>query len=404
MLSVRKLPLRNLRGYASRSAAIILFAALTSAAVFGGLLLTGAVRGGLETVRARLGADIMVTPESAKNEFDAQTALIKAEPGYFYMDSDVLEQIRSIEGVAAASPQLFLASAKAGCCSARLQLIAFDPATDFTVQPWIADTGTTREMGLMDVIIGSSVSWPSADNAVIRFYDSECSVIGQFAPTGSALDSAVYMNFDTCRALIDACRSMGLFKYADFDGDRSVSSVLVRVKEGYDAESVASEIRARIGGVSAVTAAGMLSGIADGLRHVSSAVKALMLAFWLPGLFMAVLFFAFMINERKKEFAALRAMGADRRILSRIAVTEALAANLAGGLIGIIVSGVLLCAFGGLIAGRMNVTFVLPPLGKMLLTALAALLPAVLAAACSSLAALGIISRTDAALLLKEGE
>ena len=131
---------------------------------------------------------------------------------------------------------------------------------------------------------------------------------------------------------------------------------------------------------------------------------SVLLAFWLPGLFMAVLFFAFMINERKKEFAALRAMGADRRILSRIAVTEALAANLAGGLIGIIVSGVLLCAFGGLIAGRMNVTFVLPPLGKMLLTALAALLPAVLAAACSSLAALGIISRTDAALLLKEGE
>ena len=67
----------------------------------------------------------MVTPESAKNEFDAQTVLLKTEPGYFYMDASVVDEIRSIEGVEAASPQLFLASAKAGCCSARLQMIAW---------------------------------------------------------------------------------------------------------------------------------------------------------------------------------------------------------------------------------------------------------------------------------------
>ena len=219
MLSIKTLPLRKLRGYAARSAAVALFAFFTAAVLFGGTLLTSSARNSLHTVQARLGADIMVTPESAKNDFDAQTALIKAEPASFYMDAAALETIRATEGVERASPQLFLASAKAGCCSARLQMIAFDPETDFTIRPWIEDTDTLGEMGLMDVVIGSNVSWTSASQGdVIRFYDSDCRVIGQFAATGSTLDSAVYMNFDNpllAKGFIILCKSKksGVTKY-----------------------------------------------------------------------------------------------------------------------------------------------------------------------------------------------
>ena len=73
MLTLTNLPWRNLKGYAGRTAALLLFAALMAMAVFGGTMMIGGVRNGLDTVKSRLGADIMVTPESAKNEFDAQT-------------------------------------------------------------------------------------------------------------------------------------------------------------------------------------------------------------------------------------------------------------------------------------------------------------------------------------------
>ncbi len=247
MLTLKSLPRRNLKGYAGRTAALLLFAALMAVAVFGGTMMIGSVQNGLNTVKSRLGADIMVTPASAKNEFDAQTVLLKAEPGYFYMDASVLNQIRQIDGVEIASPQLFLASARAGCCSARVQMIAFDPATDFTIQPWLKDTHVTQEMGLLDVVIGSLVDWTSAayDN-VIRFYDTECNVIGQFSPTGSTLDSAVYMNFDTCKALIQACRDKGMFKYENLDADSAISSVMIRVKPGYDIEAVAAAALASV--------------------------------------------------------------------------------------------------------------------------------------------------------------
>ncbi|MBR3096177.1 MAG: ABC transporter permease, partial [Clostridia bacterium] len=183
----------------------------------------------------------------------------------------------------------------------------------------------------MDVVIGSNVSWTSASQGdVIRFYDSDCRVIGQFAATGSTLDSAVYMNFDTCKALIQACREKGLFKYGDFDGERSISSVMVRVKKGYAAEEVAKAIRARLDGVSVVTASDMLLGLSENLSRVSGAARTLMLVLCLLGFFMAVTVFALMINERQREFATLRAMGASKSMVARVVLREAAAANLAG--------------------------------------------------------------------------
>ena len=166
------------------------------------------IRAGLNKVESRFGADIMVTPEDAKNVFDAQNVLLKAEPGYFYMEKGKMDEIAKVDGIEKMSAQVFMASAKAGCCSAKVQMIAYDPATDFTIQPWIADTYTDGTMGLMDVVVGSNVT--VYDNHIIRFYDNDCRIIGQFAPTGSTLDNCVYMNYDTVKVLIKASFKKGL--------------------------------------------------------------------------------------------------------------------------------------------------------------------------------------------------
>ena len=405
MLTWKRLPWRNLKGYGGRTAALMLFSALMAVAVFAGTMVIGGLQTGLETVRSRLGVDILVTPASAAQEFDAQTVLLKADPGYFYMDASVVEAIRGVEGVEAVSPQLFLASTKAGCCSARLQMIAFDPATDFALQPWIARTRGTGSLDTMDVIIGSDVSWGSAAaEDVIRFYDTDCRVVGQFAPTGSSLDSAVYMDFDTCRALIQACRDKGLFKYEDFDADRAVSSVMVRVLPGYDISEVAQAIRDGVGDVSVATSTGMVSGIADSLRHISGVTEALIAGVWALGVLMTVLIFTLTIEARRREFASLRAMGASSSLLTDLVVREAMAVDLLGGAVGVAASAVVLIAFHRLIGQTLGAGFVLPSPGRIALLALAALIPVSLAAALSAAIGARRINRMDASLVLKEGE
>ena len=119
---------------------------------------------------------------------------------------------------------------------------------------------------------------------------------------------------------------------------------------------------------------------------------------------MTVLLFALMINERRREFASLSAMGASRKILSGIVTKEAMAVNVIGGIIGIVLSAVILFMFRGLIGQSLGVGFVLPSAGTVILLALAALVTVIFAGAVSSWIAIRKVAGMDASLVLKEGE
>lgn len=391
MLSLKNLPRKNLQGYAGRTAALLLFSMLMAAAVFGGSMIVGGVLRGLSEAEARLGADIVVTPADANSRFDAQTVLLQAEPGYFYMDKGKLAEVAAVEGVERATPQRYMASAKAGCCSMRLQMIAFDPETDFVIGPWLKDSSLS-EMGLMDVVIGSNVTVYN-DN-VIQFYDKECRIVGQFEPTGTTLDNCVYMNFETVNELINASFEKRLNLYERYNPEDVISSVMVRTASGYDTERVAADIRARVSGVSVATAKNMVSGISDGLKRISRSIT----------LTAVMLIFVMMIHERKREFAALAAMGADRDVISGIVGREAMTVCLAGGVAGIFLSALLLYSFGGFIGHSLGAGMVVPSPMTALVLAVLSLGSSLLAAKAASMAAVRYICKTDAGLVLKEGE
>ncbi len=402
MISLKNLPFKNLKGYAGRTMALLLFSMLMALAVFGGTMVISGIRAGLSKVESRFGADIMVTPEDAKNDFDAQNVLLKAEPGYFYMEKGKMDEIAKVDGIEKMSAQLFMASAKAGCCSAKVQMIAYDPATDFTIQPWIADTYTDGPMGLMDVVVGSNVT--VYDNHIIRFYDNDCRIIGQFAPTGSTLDNCVYMNYDTVKVLIKASFRKGLNQYSEYDPDDVISAVMIKVKPGADIEKVAGDITKQVDGVSVATSKNMVAGIGDSLKKISGSVSFFTVTFWLIGTLMTILIFAMMINERKREFASLWAMGASRKIISDLVIREAVVVNLAGGILGIALSALILFMFKNLIGQVLGVGFLLPGPVTIILLAGAALLSVLLAAVISAWIGVRKISRMDASLVLKEGQ
>ena len=238
MLSLSRLPWMNLRGYPVRTGTLVFFSMLMTMTIFGGTLVVQGIEHGLRTTQSRLGADIMVTPDDADTEFDAQTFLVNAEPSYFYMDASTRDAVAAVDGVDAASSQLFLASARASCCSGRYQVIAYDPATDFTIQPWIDDAVGQTQLGENEVIVGANVLANDPDN--FQLFDNTLRVVGQFDPTGSTLDNAVYMNFETAKKVIDSSLRKGLNKYSTLETDRIISSVMVKVAPGYDAEAVAA--------------------------------------------------------------------------------------------------------------------------------------------------------------------
>lgn len=402
MLSLSRLPWMNLRGYPVRTGTLIFFSMLMTMTIFGGTLVVQGIEHGLRTTQSRFGADIMVTPDEADTEFDAQTFLVGAEPSYFYMDASTREAVAAVDGVEAASSQLFLASARASCCSGRYQVIAYDPATDFTIQPWMDDSVGQAQLGENEVIVGANVLANDPDN--FQLFDNILRVVGQFDPTGSTLDNAVYMNFETAKKVIDSSLRKGLNKYSTLDTDRIISSVMVKVAPGYDAEAVAAQIRQQVPGVSVATSTKLVSGIAQSLDTTSRTVTILIAVAWGTGLLMITLMFVLMIVERRREFATLTVAGAHRRLISRIIIREALAVNALGSVGGIIISGVLLVSFSGLVRQSLGGGFLVPSLPTLALLALAALASVGLVALVSSWIALRYVTTMDASLALKEGE
>jgi len=183
-----------------------------------------------------------------------------------------------------------------------------------------------------------------------------------------------------------------------------ISSVMIRVKAGYDIESVADEIRNKVDGVCVASSTNMVSGIAESLNKVSGTVSVLILVFWLLGVLMVILIFTLMMNARKREFASLRAMGASRNILSGIVIREAILVNLLGGLLGIAAAAVFLFSFSGLITEILGSGFVLPSIGRTLLLGLLTVLSVMFAAILSAWITVRKVNKMDASLVLKEGE
>ena len=401
MLSLSRLPWMNLRGYPVRSGTLVLFSALMTMVVFGGTMLVTGIDRGLHTVESRLGADIMVTPADA-DDFDAQAFLVSAEPSYFYMDEGVRDEVAAVDGVESASAQLFLATARASCCSGRYQVIAFDPATDVTIQPWISDTAGNVELGDMEVIVGANVGVADPENSSLC--GNKLRVVAQFDTTGSSLDNAVYTTFDTARVLIDSSLEKGLNKYTSLDTDHIISSVMVRVAPGSDVDAVAADIEARVPGVSVTTSTTMVSGIAASLEATSRTVSALIVAVWGIGLVMITLVFVMMIVERKREFGTLIALGAHRGLISRVVALEAVTVNAAGAAVGVVVSGVLIASFSGLVRQTIGVGFLVPSLPVISGLAVGALASMGVVALVSTWIALRALHTADASALLKEGE
>ena len=97
----------------------------------------------------------------------------------------------------------YLASASAGCCSIPVQIIGFEPETDFLIQPWISRS-YSGTVGDGDVIVGSDISVPL--NHQLRFYDTDCNVVAQLDRTGTGLDTAVYANMNTIKQMMKSTK------------------------------------------------------------------------------------------------------------------------------------------------------------------------------------------------------
>ena len=392
---------KNLTRRPGRTAALVILTALLSLSVFGGTVVVHSLRQGLSSLESRLGADIIVVPSSAQSKVSFQNMLLQGTTGAFYMDAQNLERVREVEGVEVAAPQVFLASLKADCCSVKIQVIGFDPETDFFVQPWI-EQSVSRALGELDVVVGCKVE--AGIGEIIRIYDERCKVVGRLAPTGTGLDTAVYCNMSTMKTLLKAAEAKGIsHKITSDPEDDVISAVYVKVKEGWDIGQVNSRIQGHTRKASAVRTRSMLTDVSDSLTGISATVTSLIGAVWALALVILVVAFVMIANERKREFAVLRLLGTSRAMLGGMLLRESALCSLLGGALGILAAAAVVFPFTPLIETGIGLPYLRPPLSKIAALAAAGLAATVLVGSAASSWASFRLSRVDPGVVLREG-
>ena len=399
MRSINSLPFKNLVKKPARSFALIFISAFLALSAFGGTVMVMSLSGGLDSLSARLGADIIVTPYAATSQVSYDSVIIQGKPGQFYMDSKYYEEIKTeIEGIDKITAQFYLASAKASCCSSRLQIIGFDPATDFSIQPWV-EKSYSDKLGLYDAVVGSDVT-PNTDMTV-EIYGKTLHVQAVLDKTGTELDSALYVDIDTMKELIRAHNEKNPNQEKTIDPDNVVSSVLIKVADGYDIDEVAGDINLHVRQVKAIRTQNMISGVSESLSGVSATISLLMVVVWILSAVILAIVFTMNINERKKEFAVLRVLGASRVKLAGLVFREAALYGFLGSLLGAGLTVLITALFTPAIENMIGLPFLLPPVPVMLIAGALTVVLTIAAGAVTAASSAVKISKIDTGLILR---
>ena len=378
---------------------IVLFLSFT--AYMGGYLIIS-LQNGLEGYRARLGADIVVVPSSSQGHGTVDNVLLQGITGNYYIPQDSLKKLDSIEGIEKSTSQFYLTSAKASCCSARVQIIGFDPETDFTILPWISSS-TSPEMAEGDIIIGSDIAYP-ADGS-LRFYGESYRVAAQLEKTGTGLDNAVFTMRDTISKMARSA-SAGVERESlrGVDLVKAASCVLIKVRDGYDISAVADDINIHVPKVRAVPSVSMIGSVADGLGNVSVFISIITAGIWLIAVVIIIAVFALMMNERKKEFAVLRILGTSSRRICLFSLTEGITIGAAGGIAGLVLGMLTVFPFNHYIENSLDVPYLMPSVLAVILYGLAGVLVTTIFGSVSSFLSTLSLAHAETYYTMRAGE
>ncbi|MBQ6675617.1 MAG: ABC transporter permease [Ruminococcus sp.] len=399
-MKLKALAFLGLRRRPLRTAALVIIATVLSAAAFGGQILVRSLQRGLESLEQRLGADIIVLPEGAESKVDLQNLLLQGTPGYFYMDKSVMSGLSKINGVEKLSAQYFLVSANAECCTVQVQIIGFDEESDFTVKPWLKEaySGALKEN---EIIVGAGLS--TRVGHTLSLYGVECRAVGKLEKTGTGLDTAVYATNETVKGLIKASAKQGIAVLSKQSPEDVVSSVYIKAADSADIDELTAEINKELDGVQAVRTKSMMTGTAEKLKVFSKSVTALTASVW--GLAAVIMLSSFYLyaNERKKEFAVLRAIGFSRRQLGGLVLKQSLITSGAGGAAGVLLTALVILPFVRLIEQKAALPLLLPGWFSTLLYGAAAAVTVLLTGSLSAALSAYKLSRIDTGKILREG-
>lgn len=339
-----------------RSSVVVIAAALVAVLGTASALIGTGARNGLEQAAARLGADVLVIPSATEEKVD--NALLLGVPTDARLPLTKVNEVASIEGVAAVSPQLFLASLPAApCCpDQELLMIAFDPATDFAVRPWL-DKSRIDSLAVDELVGGFNVDIPEGEKK-IKLYGYPLALRANLARTGTSLDRSVYLTLASAKAIAASSKTTALKPLVIPDGQ--ASALLVKVTPGTDPSDVAIAIADSVDGVETLFGNRMFASVRQQVAVVGRILAAALVVVGLLSFALVWISATMAARERRRETGVLRALGATRADIIRAFTAEAVVLSAVGATLGTLGSAGLVYLYQGYLASTVHIPLELP--------------------------------------------
>lgn len=289
------------------------------------------VNQGLALSRERLGADAVLIPKYASA--DGGDLLFTAIPENIYMNADVLDEAKKLSGIAAMTPQFYAQTLSLSCCDAgeEARIIGYDSATDFILTPYLNEEDRGG-ISADELVMGGNF-----DDDFVGFnylvLGRKFFVTSQLQPTGTGMDSTIFMDIDTVRDLCLESETLAV-DWQTKDPHDYISVIMIKLEDGVSPEDFARQVEA-----SGMDAKCLITGdtIAS-LQEQLDVVMGLMFALWLASLLIAALAligrFNALAKERKKEIGLLRAIGLKKGQVFFLIIGETCTMALMGGVLG----------------------------------------------------------------------
>jgi putative ABC transport system permease protein len=393
-----QLVIKNIRGSGFRSIAILLAVMGIAGFLLATTIIIAGARYSLDSGLKRLGADILVVPEGA--EIKIETALLMGKPTEFWMSRDKLAEIAAIPGVAAVSPQIYLASMfNSPCCAvSEMFIVVYDPATDFTITPWL-EKNLGRPLATGEVIGGHYIFVPE-DAEYIKLYGYNTDLVGNLEPTGTGMDQTLFMTIDTALAMAKSSKTTALMTL-EINPD-NISTIMVKTSPEADVHAVAIQILKDTDGLVPMESPNLFGTFRSQMNGLLWGFFAITVIVWVVTVVLIGIVFSMAANERRREMAILRAVGATRSFIFRSLLTEAGLLGFGGAVAGITISALLLFIFRNVIAGSLKMPFLFPSFSSFAGLFSAGVVLAVVSIAISALLPALRLSRQELAIAMRE--
>lgn len=401
-LTTNRLSVYSLRGNPFRTIGLVFVVSILAFTLFGGSVLSYSLKNGLGSLKERMGADIAVVPLEHEAEYEG--IILSGEPSRFYFDKSIENQLAQIEGVNRVTSQFYISTLSAACCSVPVQVIGFNPDTDFVVRPWISKV-YDKEIDDGQLVVGSNIVLN--ETKALMFFNKTYAVVAQLEETSTGMDYSVYANMQTVRSLVEGAREVGMnlsVDVYDADMDQSISTVLVKIGSDYDVETVTTNIRRQISGVGIVQSKSIFTTISSNLVVLQAFINTLATVLWVVAVLVLAVMFSVIFGGRKKEFALLRTLGATRGKLVRIVLAEALLISVAGGVLGTALSSMVVFPFSTKIGETLNLPYLLPAAGSVVCLAATSLVLSFAVGPIAAAYSAVKIGRAQTYVALREGE